>query len=216
MTKSLKVSLALIAAAVLVFVGSLVVSQALKPPAAPPVQNANPLLSPPLVRDDSPRLSQGSEAVFVEFLDFECEGCLALYPVVEDLRARYGDRVTFVVRYLPLHGNSVNAALAAEAAREQGKFEQMYKKLFESVGAWGHQQTSQEDMIIGYAESLGLDMAKFRTTFKDPATMARIQQSQADAQTLEVSGTPTVFLNGQRIELSTAADLQKAFDDALR
>ncbi|WP_420197541.1 DsbA family protein, partial [Dietzia maris] len=69
-----------------------------------------------LVREDSPRLSEGGDAVFVEFLDFECEACIALYPTIEDLREQYGDRVTFVVRHMPLHDNSMAAALAAEAA----------------------------------------------------------------------------------------------------
>ncbi|NWO16810.1 MAG: thioredoxin domain-containing protein [Corynebacterium sp.] len=115
-----------------------------------------------LVREDSPRLSDGDEAVFVEFLDFECESCIALYPVIEDLRAEYGDQVTFVVRHMPLHANSVNAALAAEAAAEQGQFEAMYQQLFETDEEWGHQPTSQKDTFFGYAANLGLDMDRFR------------------------------------------------------
>ena len=69
-----------------------------------------------LVRPDSPRMTDGDQVQLVEFLDFECEACIALYPHVEDIKDRYGDRVEFVVRYMPLHVSSVNAALAAEAA----------------------------------------------------------------------------------------------------
>ncbi len=53
---------------------------------------------------------------------------------MEELRTKYGDRVTFVVRHMPLHNNSMNAALASEAAANQGKFEPMHKRLFETVG----------------------------------------------------------------------------------
>ena len=69
-----------------------------------------------LVRADSPRLTDGDQAEFVEFLDFECEACAALHPTIQELKTTYGDRVAFVVRYMPLHVSSMNAALAAEAA----------------------------------------------------------------------------------------------------
>ncbi|AKK08048.1 thioredoxin domain-containing protein [Corynebacterium testudinoris] len=168
-----------------------------------------------LVREDSPRLSDGEEAVFVEFLDFECESCIALYPVIEDLRAEYGDRVTFVVRHMPLHANSVNAALAAEAAGEQGQFEQMYQKLFETDHEWGHQSSSQKDTFFGYAEDLGLDMDRFRKDVDDPATLARIEQSQHDAQSVGVTGTPTFFLDGQRLDPVSVSDLHASVEAVL-
>lgn len=168
-----------------------------------------------LVREDSPVLSKGNEAVFVEFLDFECEACGALYPVIEDLRDRYGDQVTFVVRHMPLHGNSVNAARAAEAAAEQGEFEAMYKKLFETQSEWGHQESSQQEVFFGYAEGLGLDMARFRAAYNDPAIMARIEQGKKDARALDVTGTPTFFLDGERLEPTSIPDLEASFDAAV-
>lgn len=168
-----------------------------------------------LVRDDSPRLSGGEEAVFVEFLDFECESCIALYPVIEDLRADYGDRVSFVVRHMPLHANSVNAALAAEAAGEQGQFEAMYQKLFETDHEWGHQPTSQQDTFFGYAEDLGLDMDQFHHDFHDPTILARIEQSQQDAQAVGVTGTPTFFLDGQLLDPVSVSDLRASVEAAL-
>lgn len=81
-----------------------------------------------------------SDVNFVEFLDFECEGCKALYPVVEQLRAEYGDRVNFVIRYFPLksHFNSERAALAVEAAAQQGQLEAMYKRMYDAQNEWGN------------------------------------------------------------------------------
>ncbi|KAB7744868.1 thioredoxin domain-containing protein [Nostocoides sp. F2B08] len=182
-------------------------------PEATPTGGSNAEL---LVRDDSPRLSEGGEAVFVEFLDFECEACLALYPVIEDLREEYGDRVTFVVRHMPLHGNSVNAALAAEAAAEQGEFEAMYHRLFETAEQWGHQEASQRETFFGYAEDLGLDMDRFESAYDDPATLERIEQSQQDGQALGVQGTPTFFLDGELLQPQSITDLEDAFDAALQ
>lgn len=86
----MKISLAMIGVAALVLAGLLVFNDDSNEPqsdTAPTSADTADLL----VRDDSPRLSKGGEAVFVEFLDFECEGCLSLYPVIEDLRKEYGD-----------------------------------------------------------------------------------------------------------------------------
>lgn len=211
----MKLSITMIGAAALVLVMLLIFTGGDNDPApeaAPTGGNAEQL-----VREDSPRLSEGADAVFVEFLDFECEACLALYPVIEDLRDEYGDRVTFVVRHMPLHGNSVNAALAAEAASEQGEFEAMYHRLFETAEQeWGHQATSQRETFFGYAEDLGLDMDRFKSDFDDPATLERIEQSQQDAHTLGVSGTPTFFLDGELLQPQSIADLEDAFDAALQ
>ena len=168
-----------------------------------------------LVREDSPRLSEEGDVVFVEFLDFECEACLALYPTIEEIRAEYGDRVTFVVRYLPLHTNSVEAAQAAEAARDQGQFEAMYKALFDNATQWGHQETSQREAFFSYAEELGLNMERFEQVYDDPATLERIQQSAADAEALGVTSTPTFFVDGQRLEPTRIEDLTDPLDNAL-
>lgn len=214
MSKSLKLSLAIIVAAAVTLVIALVATNDGDPDTEPTTGNADQT-SELLVRDDSPRLTSGTEAVFVEFLDFECEGCLAVYPLIEDLRDRYGDRVTFVVRHMPLHTNSVAAALVAEAAAEQGEFEAMYQRLFETAEQWGHQETSQEEAFFGYAEDLGLNMDRFEAAYRDPATLARIEQSQQDGQVLGVQGTPTFFLNGQLLELTSFADLEDVFDATL-
>ncbi|GAA1937880.1 hypothetical protein GCM10009689_18130 [Brevibacterium antiquum] len=205
----------MIGVAALVLVGLLVVNNG----DDEPQQKATPAggdTSDLLVRDDSPRLSEGGEVVFVEFLDFECEGCLSLYPVIEDLREEYGDRVTFVVRHMPMHNNSVNAALAAEAAAEQGEFEAMYQRLFDTAEEWGHQETSQRKAFDKYAQDLGLDMDKYTAAYDDPATLERIEQSQKDGQTLGVTGTPTFFLDGQKLEPQSVTDLEEAFDAALQ
>lgn len=169
-----------------------------------------------LVRPDSHRLSEGAtDVTFVEFLDFECEGCGAAYPAIEQLREEYGDRITFVVRHFPLHSNSEAAARAAEAAAEQGEFEAMYDRLFQGQAEWGHQDSSQEDVFFGYAEDMGLDMERFRASYEDPATLERIERDQADGEAAGVSGTPTFFLDGEKLEVSGIDELIDRFEDAL-
>ncbi|MDC0767171.1 DsbA family protein [Streptomyces sp. HD] len=137
----------------------------------------------------------------VEFLDFECEGCGAFYPVVEKLREEYGDRVTFVARCFPMpgHRNGELAARTAQAAARQGKFEEMYSKLFTTQQEWGEAQESKQDVLRVYAKQLGLAMAEFDTALADLEVAERVQDDQRDSLGLGVQGTPTFFVDGEMI-----------------
>lgn len=173
-----------------------------------------------VVRDSSHRLNDlpDPKVTLVEFLDFECEGCRAAYPLVEELRNQYGDRVEFVIRYFPLSGhfNGERAARAVEAAAQQGQLEAMYRKMYETQSAWGEQRVPADDVFRGFATDLDLDMAAFDAAYNDPATLERIRVDQQDGEKLGVMGTPTFFVNGQQIALRRAEDLRTAVEDALQ
>ena len=172
-----------------------------------------------VVRDSSHRLNDAQDATvqFVEFLDFECEGCRAAYPIVEQLRTEYGDRVEFVLRYFPLSGhfNGERAARAAEAAAQQGQLEAMYRKMFDTQAEWGEQRVPADEVFRGFADELGLDMAAFDAAYNDPATLERIRVDQRDGEALGVMGTPTFFVNGRQIPVQRSEDLRNAIDSAL-
>lgn len=172
-----------------------------------------------VVREGSHRLStaEDEKAVLVEFLDFECEACGAAYPLVEELRADYGDQVTFISRYFPLpgHPNSMNAALAVEAAAQQGEFEAMYQRMFETQKDWSHTGKSRADTFRGYARDLGLDMDAYDQAVDDPATKARILLDKSDGAGLGVTGTPTFFLEGEKIQPSTEEEFRTLIEEAI-
>lgn len=173
-----------------------------------------------LVREDSHRLTSPAveKAQLVEFLDFECESCRAAHPLVEELKAEYGDRITFVNRYFPLpgHRNSGTAALAVEASAMQGKYQQMAAKLFETQAQWGGKQDSQASVFRGYAQELGLDMAGYDAAVADEKTKERIRKDVADGTALGVKGTPTFFLNGKKLVLNTEAEFRQLLTDAAK
>ncbi|WP_224024662.1 thioredoxin domain-containing protein [Arthrobacter sp. NicSoilC5] len=183
--------------------------------AAPPAAGAEQL-----VRADSHRLTAPAEekAQLVEFLDFECPSCGAVHPFVEELKAEFGDRITFVNRYFPLsaHPNSGQAALAAEAAAQQGQYQQMAAKLFENQSQWAGSQQSQAPLFRTYAGQLGLDLAQFDAVVADQKTEDRILADIADGNALGVTGTPTFFLNGEKLTLSTKADFRQKLADAVK
>ncbi|MCP9276538.1 DsbA family protein [Mycolicibacterium arenosum] len=172
-----------------------------------------------LVRDNSRRLTTvpDSDVTVVEFLDFECEACRAAFPMVEQLRAEYGDRVNFVIRYFPIqsHFNAERAARAVESAAQQDKFEPMYKKMYETQSQWGEQRTPADSMFRGFATELGLDVAAFDAAYNDPATLDRVNLDVADGKALGVRGTPTFFLDGNEVDFRTFEEFSAAVQQSL-
>lgn len=172
-----------------------------------------------VVREDSHVLNQAADekAVLVEFLDFECEVCRAYYPTVEELRQEHGDDLTLVLRYFPIpgHTNSTTAAVAVEAAAAQGQMEPMYQRMYETQAEWGEAQESRAGVFRGFAEELGLDMAAFDAAVADPATTERVRRDFDEGRALGVSGTPTFFLDGEKVETQSPADLVDAVQGAL-
>jgi len=186
-------------------------------PSAEPAQSREVL--PSAVREDSHRLDQApsSPVTVVEFLDFECEACGAFYPTVQDVREKYAGKINFVVRYFPIpsHKNSINAAIAVEAAARQDSFEPMYLRMFETQTEWGEQQDSRAPLFREYAEELGLDMAQYDADVADPTTAARVKSDFDDGRELGVQSTPSFFVNDRLLELTSLDDVQLAIEEEL-
>ena len=211
------VGLFLLVAAGLLGMGATAEDKKRKAPSATPRNTGAD--DPRLARPDSHMLGEkgAGEVTFVEFLDFECEGCRAAYPAVEQLRKDYAGKVTFVARYFPLpgHFNAERAARSVEAAAQQGKFEDMYSLMYETQQEWGEQQKPLDDLFRGFAEDLGLDMERYDADYDSAATKERVEADVADGTALGVAGTPTFFLDGELIEPQSYEDLTEALDAAL-
>ncbi|PKI89718.1 disulfide bond formation protein DsbA [Actinomycetales bacterium SN12] len=173
---------------------------------------------PQVLREESHVLDDGgADAVtVVEFLDFECEACAAFHPVVEELRQKYDGQITYAVRYFPLpgHVNSMDAALAAEAAAQQGEFEAMYQRLFETQAEWGEATEPNPEPFRMLAEEIGLDMATYDEAVADPATAERVRRDKSEGTFLGVEGTPTFFVDGKMVTLEKRDDLERAIVEA--
>lgn len=214
MTKQTKIALVLAAIAASFIGAAFIYSSLTSPEPADATERKNIT-----VRADSHRLStaEDDKVTLVEFLDFECEACRAAYPFIERLREQYDGRVTFVMRYFPIpsHKNANNAAYAVESAARQGKLEEMYKRMFDTQAEWGESQDSKAPLFRTYAEDLGLDMAAYDADVNSPEVAERVQKDVDDGTKLGVSGTPSFFLNGQRLTPSTTEEFIEAIDRAL-
>lgn len=193
------------------------VASAAAPPAATETSPAAPL--PRVVTRDPRRLGDPGRTgvTFTEFLDFECEGCRAAYPAVEQLRKEYDGRVTFNIRYFPIpsHRNSRTAAVAVEAAAQQDRLEPMYRKMYETQADWGEKTDSQAATFRGFAKDLDLNLRRFDAAVADPKTLQRVERDFAAGAALGVEGTPTFFVDERKIEPESLDDLKSEIDNAL-
>jgi Na+/H+ antiporter NhaA len=130
----------------------------------------------------------------VEYGDFECPYCGQAEPVIRELLRDFGD-VRYVWRHLPLndvHPHAQLAAEATEAAAAQGAFWPMHDMLLE------HQGALRMSDLIGYAEELGLDVARFSDDLRRRVGAKRVAEDVDGADLSGVTGTPTFFINGRR------------------
>jgi len=186
-------------------------------PAPAPTAEAAPLAPAPIVAadalgvrgDDPVRGSARAPVTVVLFSDFQCPFCGRIEPTLAEVQKVYGDKVKLVWKHqpLPMHPQAEPAAVAAEAAREQGKFWEMHDKLFEN------QQALSPPVYAQLAKDLGLDMAKFEASQQSGRGKARIQEDQAVAGRIGVSGTPTLFVNGERVVGAVPFETIKAVID---
>src|SRR3989344_4045732 len=148
-----------------------------------------------LVKKDSQvKGAAAAKVVVVEFADFQCPACRAAYPITKKLVADYKDKIKFVYRHFPLtdaHEYALQAAEAAEAAGEQGKFWEYHDLLFEN------QENLAEDDLINYAKQLNLDVGKFREVLDSGKYKDKVLADLADGQKAGVNSTPTFFINGK-------------------
>jgi protein-disulfide isomerase len=130
-------------------------------------------------------------------------------PTLDRVQQEYGDKVRVVWKHQPLafHPNALPAAEAAEAAREQGKFWQMHDRLFAA------QRELSPQTYERAAQEIGLDLRRFQTAMRSGAARPRILEDQRVAAQIGAQATPTMFVNGEKLEGAVPFDSLKAVID---
>jgi len=155
----------------------------------------------------------------IEYGDFQCPACGGFYPIIKQIKAKYGDDIKFQFRNFPLvqiHPNAMAAHRAAEAADKQGKFFEMHDMLYERQPLWTT-STSVTKIFDGYAEELGLEMTKYRQDVASSAANDTINADIKEGQKIGANSTPTFVLNGRKLDQNprTLEDFNKLIDEAI-
>lgn len=156
----------------------------------------------------------------VEYGDFQCPVCAQYFPILNEIKSKYGDDITFQYRHFPLdsiHPNARGAHRAAEAAGNQGKFWEFHDLLHINQTTWSSSSNSKA-IFDSYAEQLQLDMAKYNTDYASVNTNDIINADLDAGKALGVTGTPGLILNGRLLEDNerrSLDELVKAIDAEL-
>ncbi len=177
--------------------------------------NATAGAQPPHVRGD-----QDAPVTLEEFGDFQCPPCGRLHPELKKLESEYGPaRLRVMFRQFPLamHAHALEAARAAEAAGVQGQFWEMHDLLYENQAKWNEARDARQ-IFINFAIALGLDSERFARDMDSAQASERVERDQARGNSLGVTGTPTVFVNGREVPADdvTPTGLRAAIDVALQ
>ncbi len=130
----------------------------------------------------------------VEFSDFQCPYCALAVPELKAVLKSYPSQVKLIFKQFPLenHPQAGFAAMAALAAKGQGKFWPMHDALYSQQGSL------TRDSIIAAAREIGLDMERFQKDVDSTEIRETIIRDVQDGDQAGVQGTPTIFINGQR------------------
>ena len=152
-------------------------------------------LDPPIDLDQDHVLGPpDAELTLVEYGSYACPHCCAVHQVIEGLRSRFGERMRYVFRHMPVTGNE-NAMRAAElaeyAAETTGRFWEVHEALMErgrSSSASDFERIAHEfHLPSGTAQQAAVETAE-----------ARIREHVESAHRSGVKVAPTFFINGRR------------------
>lgn len=166
-----------------------------------------------LAKTAGPAFGPETAAVtIVEFSDFQCPYCSRAAETTKRIKEKYGNQVRFVFRQFPLsfHKQAHLAAEASLAAHAQGKFWEFHDKLFSD------QKALERPGLEASAKAVGLNLATFKKALDSNEYGKAVEEDMKLGEAVNVNGTPTLFLNGKRIDDPSNFDfLSKAIDEAL-
>jgi len=144
--------------------------------------------------------TSAQQVEILKYSDFQCPACRDYVPMEKQLENEYGDMVTVTYKHFPLSGFQYSrlAAHSTEAAREQGKFQEMHDLIFENQAEWS--RGNARELFEGYAEQLNLNMEQFREDVESDEIAARVERDRQEGMRRMVNSTPTFFVNGRKLQ----------------
>lgn len=146
-----------------------------------------------------------ADVIVVEFADFLCPHCRTAAGAVEQVYREFGDDVGIFFKNFPVGGQvAEQAARAAMAAHQQGRFWEMHGLMFDN------QSQLDRTMINDFARQLGLNYERFQQDMESEEIAALVAADREDGMNAGVSGTPTIFINGERYDGALSGEAMNA------
>jgi len=165
----------------------------------------------PITSNDHIRGTLDAPVTIVEYSDLECPFCKRFHETMQQVKAEYGDKITWVYRHFPLdqlHSKARAEAVAAECANELGGNDAFWKytdRFFELTPS--NDQTNIETVLPQIAKEIGLDESKFASCLTSGRYDAHIEEDVQNAEATGGNGTPwsiIVTSSGEKYPLSGA------------
>jgi protein-disulfide isomerase len=169
-----------------------------------------------LVAEHSPTLGpKDAKVTIVEFFDPACEACGKFYPIVKSILAEHPNDVRLVLRYAPFHQGSEVAVKILEAARVQGMYWQALDLVIAKQDEWAAHHNPQVRNILTFLPSIGFDVERAKVDMAKPVMDDMLKQDMNDLNSLQVTQTPTFYVNGQLLKTFGEAPLRELVQQAL-
>ncbi len=168
-------------------------------------QQANNQYNKPTIslkNSDYVRGNKNAKVLLVEYSDLECPYCKTFHQSMKEIMTQYGDKIAWVYRHFPLsfHANAQKEAEAAECAGKLGgadKYWAYIDAIFARTKAGG--TGFALDNLPKLASELGLNQTQFTSCLDSGEFASKVQADLQEGSSYGVSGTPTVFINGQAV-----------------
>ncbi|HEY8202526.1 MAG TPA: thioredoxin domain-containing protein, partial [Actinomycetota bacterium] len=185
--------------------------KAAAPAAARPTIDPNKVYTIP-VGGSPVRGPKAAKVTVVEFADYQCPFCAQAAPLFDQVLKEYPNDVNYVFKQFPLpatmHPNALPAAKAAIAAGKQGKFWEMHDVLFQNPRELG------ADKLKEYAGKVGLNVSQWEKDLAAPEVQQQIDKEMTEGRSADVTGTPTIFINGKRLQNRSFEGFKQMIEEA--
>lgn len=156
-----------------------------------------PILKTPVSSEDHIQGDPDAPITLVEYGDYECSHCGAVYPVIKRVQKQLGKKLRFVFRNFPLselHPHAEDAAEAAEFAGDHGLFWEMHDLIFEN------QDFLTRSLLLDLVKQIGLDPNGLEKAWEEETYLARVKKDFMGGVRSGVNGTPTLYINDHRYD----------------
>jgi protein-disulfide isomerase len=148
------------------------------------------------VKQRSEKQADESSLAIVSFMDFTCEHCKSLYGKLDSISGRYGDKVYFVSRHLPIVSDSLSSrfAAASECARAQNRFASMEEEIYRT------QSEIAGVKLVDLAENAGVDnLSEFSKCVETRKFSDTVRRDSALAAEMNINSVPAFVVGNSLV-----------------